>query len=97
MTHALPPVFSTGDLCDAHKNDSSGRFRVLPPIFKSFGGVPKFCGLVVTVKCFEDNSFVKAAVDGSGSLRAAGRQLGRSSSEKQLGWHGDRRLRARCG
>lgn len=58
--------FATCDLCDAHKNDSSGGFRVLPPVFKPFGGVPKFCGPVVTVKCFEDNSLVKAAVDGSG-------------------------------
>ncbi len=58
--------FATCDLCDAHKNDSSGGFRVLPPVFKPFGGVLKFCGPVVTVKCFEDNSLVKAAVDGSG-------------------------------
>lgn len=60
--------FATCDLCDAHKNDSSGRFRVLPPVFKSFGGVSKFCGPVVTVKCFEDNSLVKAAVDSCGLL-----------------------------
>jgi regulator of ribonuclease activity A len=62
---ATPP-FATCDLCDTHKNDSSGRFRVLPPVFRDFGGVRTFCGPVVTLKCFEDNSLVKAAVDGSG-------------------------------
>ncbi|HRD86548.1 MAG TPA: ribonuclease, partial [Rubrivivax sp.] len=25
--------FSTCDLCDAHKTDSSGLFRVLPPVY----------------------------------------------------------------
>ena len=78
----LPLQFSTCDLCDAHKNDSTGSFRVLPPVFKNFGKHTKFCGEVVTVKCFEDNSLVKAGVasvgqgrvlvvDGSASLRRA--------------------------
>lgn len=58
--------FATCDLCDVYKNDSSGAFRVLPPVFKDFGGVKKFCGPVVTVKCFEDNTLVKAAVDSPG-------------------------------
>ena len=67
---ALPALsFATCDLCDVFKNDSSGFFRVLPPVFKNFGGVPKFCGAVVTVKCFEDNSWVKAAVDSNGDGR----------------------------
>lgn len=74
--------FSTCDLCDAHKSDAGGDFRVLPPVFRDFGGVQRFAGRVVTVKCFEDNSLVKAAlesagegrvlvVDGAGSLRRA--------------------------
>jgi regulator of ribonuclease activity A len=58
--------FASCDLCDAHKNDSSGSFRVLPPVFKDFGQVRKFAGPVVTVKCFEDNTLVKAAVDSVG-------------------------------
>ena len=58
--------FATCDLCDALKNDASGDFRVLPPLFRDFGAVRKFCGPVVTVKCFEDNSAVKAALDASG-------------------------------
>jgi regulator of ribonuclease activity A len=74
--------FATCDLCDEHKSDTSGAFRVLPPVFRDFGGRRKFAGPVVTVKCFEDNSLVKAAVespgdgrvlvvDGGGSLRRA--------------------------
>lgn len=62
----MAPAFSTCDLCDAHKGDTSGAFRVLPPVFRDFGGVQKFCGPVDTVKCFEDNSLVKAAVDSQG-------------------------------
>lgn len=60
--------FATCDLCDAHKNDTTGAFRVLPPVFRDFGGAQKFSGPVVTVKCFEDNSLVKAAVDRSGII-----------------------------
>ena len=72
----------TGDLCDAHKSDAGGSFRVLPPVFRDFGKRLRFAGVVATVKCFEDNSFVKAAleeegrgrvlvIDGGGSLRKA--------------------------
>jgi regulator of ribonuclease activity A len=72
----------TCDLCDLHKGDTSGAFRVLPPMFRSFGGRAAFAGPVTTVKCFEDNTSVKAAlesaghgrvlvVDGGGSLRRA--------------------------
>jgi regulator of ribonuclease activity A len=73
---------STCDLCDRHKADSSGAFRVLPPVFRHVGGRAAFSGAVVTVKCFEDNTPVKAqvespglgrvlVVDGGGSLRRA--------------------------
>ena len=64
-----PPAFSTCDLCDAHKADTSGAFRVLPPVFASFGGTAAFAGPVSTVKCFEDNSLVKAALDEPGQGR----------------------------
>ncbi|WP_341893299.1 ribonuclease E activity regulator RraA [Variovorax sp. YR752] len=77
--------FATCDLCDAHKAAyaaGDGNLRVLPPVFHDYGGRRKFCGPVLTVKCFEDNSPVKAAlespgdgrvlvVDGGGSLRRA--------------------------
>ena len=62
----MTAAFATCDLCDAYKNDSSGDFRVLPPVFRDYGGVHRFCGPVVTIKCFEDNSSVKAAVDSVG-------------------------------
>ena len=60
---------STSDLCDVHKADTSGDFRVLPPIFPSFGGHAKFSGVVSTVKCFEDNTSVKQALDEPGAGR----------------------------
>ena len=62
----MTPSFATCDLCDAHKNDTSGDFRVLPPVFKDFGAAVKFSGPVVTVQCFEDNTPVKAAVESPG-------------------------------
>lgn len=94
--------FSTCDLCDAHKSrygDDDGAFRVLPPVFRDYGGVTKFCGPVVTVKCYEDNTPVKAlvesagngrvlVVDGAGSLRRAllGGLLAASAARN--GWAG---------
>lgn len=62
----MPMTLATSDLCDAHKSDFTGEFRVLPPVFKNFGGVQRFAGVVSTVKCFEDNTLVKAAVDSPG-------------------------------
>lgn len=69
---------STCDLADRF-----GDFARIPaPLFRHFGGVKRFSGLAVTVKCFEDNSRVKEllatpgdgrvlVVDGGGSLRCA--------------------------
>ena len=91
--------FSTCDLCDAHKASTDGTFRVLPPVFQDFGARKAFSGTVVTVKCHEDNTFVKAmvdapglgrvlVVDGGGSLRKAllGGNLGASAARN--GWAG---------
>lgn len=91
--------FSTCDLCDAHKNDADGAFRVLPPVWRSYGGHTRFAGPVATVKCHEDNSLVKAAldtpglgrvlvVDGGASLRRAlvGGNLGAAAARN--GWAG---------
>ena len=91
--------FSTCDLCDAHRADTDGAFRVLPPLFRDYGGVTKFAGPVSTVKCYEDNSLVKAAldepgrgrilvVDGAGSLRRAlvGGNIGAAAAKN--GWAG---------
>lgn len=60
--------FATCDLCDANRANSSGSFRVLPPVFGDFGGISKFCGPIVTVRCFEDNGLARAAVERSGLL-----------------------------
>ena len=62
-------AFSTCDLCDEHKKDDSGSFRVLPPVFQSFGSSSVFHGTVSTIKCHEDNSLVKAAVESDGKGR----------------------------
>ena len=55
--------FSTCDLCDAHEGDTSGAFRVLPPVFHDFGVVAPFCGAVHTLRAWEDNSRVREAVN----------------------------------
>ena len=62
----MHPSFSTCDLWDAHKNAAPEVFRVLPPVLRDFGARRVFCGPVVTVKCYEDNSLVKAAVESTG-------------------------------
>ncbi|MEN9628843.1 MAG: ribonuclease [Pseudomonadota bacterium] len=95
----MSPGIATCDLCDAHKNDSDGAFRVLPPVYRDFGGRRRFAGPVSTVKCFEDNSLVKAAldepgqgrvlvVDGGASVRRAlvGGNLGAAAARN--GWAG---------
>jgi regulator of ribonuclease activity A len=71
----------------------------LPPVFRPFGGAARFSGAVSTVRCFEDNSLVKAAldsagqgrvlvVDGGASLRRAlvGGNLGAAAARN--GWAG---------
>jgi len=91
--------FSTCDLCDAHKSDSDGAFRVLPPLFRDFGGLTRFAGPVSTVQCLDDNSRVREAVnspgqgrvlvvDGAGSLRRSlvGGNLGKAAQDN--GWAG---------
>lgn len=59
--------FSTCDLCDEHHGEVAlGRFRVLPPVFRHLGGRRAFSGQVVTVRCFEDNSFVASTLRSEG-------------------------------
>lgn len=76
-------TIATTDICDAHEDKlASGALAVLPPVFKSFGKLAQFCGRARTLKVFEDNVLVRAAletpgdgqvlvVDGGGSLRCA--------------------------
>lgn len=95
----MTTAFSTCDLCDAHKDDTSGAFRVLPPVFRDFGGRGHFGGPVSTVKCHEDNSLVKAAldepglgrvlvVDGGASLRRALVGGNLAAAAARNGWAG---------
>ena len=70
--------FKTTDLYDEYLEE----LQVAAPIFRGFGGKTKFHGEIVTLKAFEDNTFLKQSfesdgkgkvlvVDSGGSLRAA--------------------------
>ncbi len=87
--------YSTPDLCDLYP----ALVRIAEPVFRNYGGRRSFGGEVVTIKCFEDNSFVKEAagrpgrgkvmvVDGGGSVRKA--LLGDLIAETAFknGWEG---------
>lgn len=87
--------FQTADLCDAHE----GKLCVVAPMFRSYGGRTRFGGQIATLKVFEDNSLVRAAletpgqgrvlvVDGGGSMRCAlvGDQLAQLGVKN--GWSG---------
>lgn len=74
--------FKTPDLCDQFERELGKSVRVVAPMFQRYGGRPAFCGEIVTLKLFEDNSLVREAlgengtgkvlvVDGGGSLRCA--------------------------
>ncbi|WP_227430124.1 ribonuclease E activity regulator RraA [Psychrobacter sp. I-STPA6b] len=79
--------FITCDLLDANPNSQVCLPNIEGKSFYSFGGKERFCGQIVTVKCFEDNSRVKEllnsqgtdekgegkvlVVDGGGSMRCA--------------------------
>ncbi|MBO9535780.1 ribonuclease E activity regulator RraA [Herbaspirillum sp.] len=92
--------FSTCDLCDANEDKlATGALHVLPPIFAAFGKRNAFAGPARTLKVFEDNVLVRAAletpgnghvlvVDGGGSLRCAlvGGNLGLLAQNN--GWTG---------
>src|SRR3712207_8806471 len=75
MTDA--PAHATTDLSDDHPEA-----QVCDPVFQAFGDRPAFSGTVTTLKVFEDNALVRAAVeqpgegrvllgDGGGPLRCA--------------------------
>ncbi len=98
----LSPALSaigTCDLCDARRSDASGLFRVLPPVFQSFGALSAFHGQVATLRCFEDNTLVKEAVnspglgrvlvvDGGASLRRALVGGNLAAAAARNGWAG---------
>jgi len=87
--------FKTADLCDHHHES----VQIAEHPFRNFGGRPKFCGVIETVKAFEDNSKVKEClaepgegkvlvVDGGASMRRAmlGDMIAASAVEN--GWAG---------
>ncbi len=75
--------FKTPDLLD--NNEASiqdGSVRIVMPMFQHYGGRSSFCGQLVTLKLFEDNSLVREVlaengrgkvlvIDGGGSMRCA--------------------------
>ncbi len=87
--------FKTADLYDQYAD----RLQVGEPVFTHYGGRKTFAGPMATVKCFEDNSYVKKlvsrpgegrvlVVDAGGSLRCA--MLGDRLAETAVnnGWAG---------
>ncbi|MCM0044271.1 MAG: ribonuclease E activity regulator RraA [Burkholderiaceae bacterium] len=93
-------TFATCDLCDANEDKlADGSLHVLPSVFRDFGKHARFAGTARTLKVFEDNVLVRAAletpgegsvlvVDGGGSLRCAlvGGNLGALAQKN--GWAG---------
>jgi regulator of ribonuclease activity A len=57
--------FQTADLCDDH----SEHLQIAEPIFRDYGGSLSFSGPISTIKTFEDNTLVRAAVDSPGNGR----------------------------
>jgi regulator of ribonuclease activity A len=55
----------TADFCDEHGDE----LQICEPAFHAYGGRPAYSGPISTVRCFEDNSRVKEAVDGPGEGR----------------------------
>lgn len=77
MDHMLP---STPDLADA-----APRARALVLPWQDFGGLRKFSGPALTVKCFEDNSLIKALVQTPGEGRVIVVDGGESRRRALLG------------
>lgn len=57
------PAFATCDLCDMHKAQLGKGVQVLAGTLTHYGGRRRFAGPVLTVRCYEDNSLVKAALE----------------------------------
>jgi regulator of ribonuclease activity A len=87
--------FTTPDLCDEFAQD----VRAAEPLFRDWGGVPSFAGVIETVKVLDDNALVRQVlesdgrgrvlvVDGGGSVRCAlvGGRLAALAYEN--GWSG---------
>lgn len=91
---------ATTDLCDTHEDRlDAGSLRIVTPGLQHYGRARSFSGRAVTLKLFEDNSWVRTAleapgagqvlvVDGGGSMRCAlvGGNLGVLAQKN--GWAG---------
>ncbi len=91
--------FKTPDLCDTFESELGKALRVVAPMFKCYGARTAFCGQIVTLKLFEDNTLVRTVfsedgkgkvlvIDGGGSMRCAlvGDQLALLAHKN--GWEG---------
>lgn len=58
-------TFATADLYDEYED----KLQIATPMFNDYGGNLKFCGPASTVKVFEDNSLVRAALEEPGEGR----------------------------
>lgn len=58
-------TLATTDLCDKY----SDSLQIAEPIFTDFGGALAFEGPISTIKCFEDNSLVRAVLETPGQGR----------------------------
>ena len=59
--------FATCDLCDTHEEKlADGSLIVFPPVFHPFGKRIAFSGPAATLKVFEDNVLVRAALETAG-------------------------------
>ncbi len=58
-------TFATADLYDEFEE----KLQIATPIFNDYGGNLKFCGPASTVKVFEDNSLIRAALEEPGEGR----------------------------
>jgi regulator of ribonuclease activity A len=74
---------STADLCDAYAD----RLQVCEPLFHAYGGLTAMQGVVSTVRCFEDNSRVRDAVESPGEGRVLIVDGGGSRRHSLFGGH----------
>ena len=58
-------TFATADLYDEYEE----KLQIASPMFNDYGGNLKVCGPVSTVRVFEDNSLVRAALEEPGEGR----------------------------
>ena len=57
----------TADICDEEEANGCMHFRTIS--LRDFGGRRRFSGPIVTVRCYEDNSYVSKVLDDVGNGR----------------------------